>query len=79
MALATKGLEGIIANETKLSNVDGKNGTLSFLGYPIDELVENTTFEEVIYLLHMGKLPNRQELDGLKNTLRMNRHLPHRV
>ena len=76
MALATKGLEGIIANESKLSNVQGLEGKLSYLGYTIDDLVENTSFEEVLYLLHRGQLPNRAELDALTSTLRANRNLP---
>ena len=76
MALAAKGLEGIIANESKLSNVQGQEGKLSYLGYTIDDLVENTSFEEVLYLLHRGQLPNREELDALTLTLRANRNLP---
>ena len=76
MALVTKGLEGIIANESKLSNVQGLEGKLSYLGYTIDDLVENTSFEEVLYLLHRGQLPNRAELDALTSTLRANRNLP---
>ncbi|MAB59215.1 MAG: citrate synthase [Verrucomicrobiales bacterium] len=76
MALAAKGLEGIIANESKLSNVQGLEGKLCYLGYTIDDLVEHTSFEEVIYLLHNGKLPNRSELDGLTAKLKSNRNLP---
>ena len=76
MALAAKGLEGIIANESKLSNVVGSEGNLSYLGYTIDELVEATTFEEVVHLLHRGKLPNNSELEGLIESLRSHRNLP---
>ena len=76
MALAAKGLEGIIANESKLSNVVGSEGNLSYLGYTIDELVEATTFEEVVHLLHRGKLPNSAELEALIETLRSHRNLP---
>ena len=76
MALAAKGLEGIIANESKLSNVQGLEGKLCYLGYTIDDLVEHTSFEEVIYLLHNGKLPNRSELDGLISKLKADRNLP---
>ena len=76
MALAAKGLEGIIANESKLSNVQGLEGKLCYLGYTIDDLVEHTSFEEVIYLLHNGKLPNRFELDGLISKLKADRNLP---
>ncbi|MDA7681987.1 citrate synthase [Verrucomicrobiales bacterium] len=76
MALVAKGLEGIIANESKLSNVQGLEGKLCYLGYTIDDLVEHTSFEEVIYLLHNGKLPNRFELDGLISKLKADRNLP---
>ena len=75
MALAAKGLEGIIANESKLSNVQGSEGKLCYLGYTIDDLVEHTSFEEVIYLLHNGKLPNQSELNNLTDSLK-NRNLP---
>jgi len=59
-----KGLEGVIANETKLSQVLGKEGVLRYLGYNINDLCEHTTFEEIVYLLHRGKLPTQSELDG---------------
>jgi citrate synthase len=76
MAVVSKGLEGIIANESKLSKVEGQEGKLSYLGYSIVDLVEHTTFEEVLHLLHRGKLPNRAELDALTATLRAHRNLP---
>lgn len=71
-----KGLEGVIANESALSKVEGGEGRLSYLGYNIDDLVENCTFEEVTYLLHNGKLPNQEELNALESSLRNNRELP---
>ena len=74
-----KGLEGVIANESALSKVEGQAGKLSYLGYDIDDLVENCTFEEVTYLLHNGKLPNADELAGLESTLRNSRELPEQV
>ncbi|MEM9480765.1 MAG: citrate synthase [Verrucomicrobiota bacterium] len=76
MAVTAKGLEGVIANESALSLVNGQDGELRYLGYHIDDLVEHTTFEEVIYLLHRGKLPNQSELDELTKTLRSKRSLP---
>jgi citrate synthase len=79
MAEVSKGLEGVVANESALSNVEGQAGKLSYLGYTIDELVEHTTFEEVMYLLHRGKLPNRAELDGFTEALRAQRELPQGV
>ncbi|MCB1231008.1 MAG: citrate synthase [Verrucomicrobiae bacterium] len=74
-----KGLEGVIANESKLSDVQGQAGVLRYLGYNIDDLVENTTFEECVYLLHRQKLPTQAELDDLTATLRANRSLPQGV
>lgn len=79
MAEVSKGLEGVVANESGLSNVQGADGKLSYLGYTIDELVEHTTFEEVMYLLHRGKLPNRTELDEFVKVLRAQRELPQGV
>jgi len=74
-----KGLEGVIANESKLSDVQGNEGVLRYLGYNIDDLVEHTTFEEVLHLLHRGKLPTQQELNALTTELRNQRELPQRV
>ncbi|MCB1086737.1 MAG: citrate synthase [Verrucomicrobiae bacterium] len=74
-----KGLEGVIANESKLSDVQGQAGVLRYLGYNIDDLAQQTTFEEVVHLLHIGKLPNRAELEKLTTTLRSHRSLPQGV
>ena len=74
-----KGLEGVIANESALSKVEGLDGRLSYLGYSIDELVANCSFEEVTYLLHFGKLPNASELEGFETALRGNREIPQGV
>ncbi|MEZ5327575.1 MAG: citrate/2-methylcitrate synthase [Verrucomicrobiales bacterium] len=79
MATVAKGLEGIVANESRLSKVDGQNGKLMYLGYNIDDLVENCTFEEVVHLLHRGKLPSQAELDDLTAQLRSRRKLPEGV
>jgi citrate synthase len=74
-----KGLEGVIANESALSNVEGKEGRLSYLGYHIDDLVENCCYEEIIYLLHRGKLPKQDELDAFQKGIRSDRSLPEGV
>jgi citrate synthase len=71
-----KGLEGVIANESALSNVEGAEGRLSYLGYSIEDLVENCTYEEVVYLLHRGRLPNPAELADGEARLRAERGLP---
>lgn len=74
-----KGLEGVIANESALSKVEGKEGKLSYLGYTIDDLVEHCNFEEVTYLLHRGKLPNAQELAEFETKLRNDREIPQQL
>jgi citrate synthase len=74
-----KGLAGVIANESCLSDVQGQEGILRYLGYNIDDLVENCTFEEVMYLLHRRKLPTQAELDIFTKKLRSERHLPQGV
>lgn len=74
-----KGLEGVIANESALSNVEGLEGKLSYLGYDIDDLVTSCTFEEVTYLLQNGRFPNQSELDAFCQSLRSRRILPQGV
>ncbi len=71
-----RGLEGVIANESALSNVVGDIGELSYLGYHIDELVNNCCYEEVVYLLQKGRLPNREELTDFEARIRSDRRLP---
>jgi len=79
MATVSQGLEGIIANSSALSHVEGAEGRLSYLGYSISDLVENCCFEEVVYLLHRGELPTQAELDGLNEQIRAQRSLPQGV
>jgi 2-methylcitrate synthase len=76
MPVIAKGLEGIIANSTSLSDVLGKEGVLIYAGYDINELAGKATYEEIVYLLWHGALPNRAELDELKGKLRAERELP---
>ena len=65
---ATKGLEGVIAAESKISSIiDDK---LTYVGYDIDDLAENASFEEVVYLLWHRRLPNKVELEDLRLQLR---------
>ncbi|MDB6121935.1 MAG: 2-methylcitrate synthase/citrate synthase [Pedosphaera sp.] len=75
-ATPTKGLEGIVAASTRLSDVQGDVGKLIYCGYDINELAGKVTFEEVIYLLHHGHLPNKKELHEIKERLASSRELP---
>ena len=79
MPVISKGLEGIVANSTALSSVNGAEGQLIYAGYDINELAGHVSFEEIIHLLWVGHLPNRQELDSLTAKLRANRELPPQV
>jgi citrate synthase len=74
-----KGLEGVVAATTKLSSVRGLDGELIYRGYNINELAGNATYEEVVHLLHRGKLPNEAELASLKAELAAARDLPNGV
>ena len=73
---ASKGLEGVVAATTKLSDVRGLDGELIYCGYNINELAGKATYEEVVHLLHRGKLPNSTELAALKVELAAARKLP---
>jgi citrate synthase len=70
-----KGLEGVIAAETEIGRVDGEKGELYYRGYPISELAEHSTYEEVTYLLLYEKLPTQNELDDFIKRMRAHRPL----
>jgi citrate synthase len=67
---AGKGLEGVVAAQTRISNVDGRQGRLWYAGYDIADLAAHATFEETIYLLHHLELPTAAQLSGTAATLR---------
>ena len=79
MATYSKGLEGVIANETRLGDVRGQEGVLIYCGYDINELAGKATFEEIIYLLWNNRLPTASELAELKQELAAERPLPEQV
>src|SRR5258706_3381135 len=76
---ATKGLDGVVAASTRLSDVKGDVGELIYCGYNIDELAGKVSYEEVVHLLHHNHLPNRRELNDLKARLAAARELPEGV
>jgi len=74
--LSGAGLRGQSAGDTALCTV-GKSGTgLTYRGYDISDLADNTTFEEVAYLILKGELPTAAELAAYKTRLRAMRELP---
>lgn len=79
MAVVAKGLEGIVAAETRIGDVRGQEGVLLYCGYDINELAGKITFEECVHLLYHNHLPTRPELDKLTTALRAERELPQGV
>lgn len=64
---------GYVNTGSTLSNItyiDGANGILRYRGYPIEELAEKATFNEVSYLLINGELPNQEQLDEFNRKIR---------
>ncbi|QSG04112.1 citrate synthase [Natranaeroarchaeum sulfidigenes] len=57
-----KGLEGVLVAESGLSSIDGDVGKLVYRGYAIEDLSRQASYEEVLYLLWHGRLPDRDEL-----------------
>jgi citrate synthase len=73
----TRGLEGVVATTSSISSII--DDTLTYVGYDIDDLAVNASFEEVIYLLWHLKLPNAEQLAELKKQLSENAALPQEV
>ena len=74
--IVAKGLEGVVATSTALSDVRGLEGKLIYRGYDIDALAGHVSFEEASYLLWHGDLPNKKQLQELKQALAADRELP---
>jgi citrate synthase len=69
-----KGLEGVVAVRSAISSI--VDSTLTYRGIPFDELVEHASFEEVVYLLWSGDLPDEGQLRELSSALASHRPLP---
>ncbi len=76
MATYSKGLEGVIATETKLSFINGEKGVLEYIGIPIGELAEHSTFEETVFFLWNGRLPKKGELAEFNTAIRARAEMP---
>jgi len=73
---AVKGLEGVVAADTKMSYIDGEKGVLEYVGIPIGQLAEHSTFEETVFLLWNGRLPKKDELASFGAEIRKRYELP---
>lgn len=74
---ATKGLEGVVAAQSSVSSII--DSVLTYQGYNIDDLADNATFEEVVFLLWNGRLPKQNELDELKQQIADNSEVPQAI
>jgi citrate synthase len=79
MAVISRGLEGIIAAETRIGDVRGDIGQLIYCGYDINDLAGKVSYEEVVHLLWHNRLPTTSELEKLTTALRAERELPQGV
>ena len=70
-----KGLKNVYIDKTKSSFIDGKEGKLIYRGYNIHDLASKATFEEIVYLLINGVLPNQTELNQIDSQLKSNRKI----
>ena len=76
---ASAGLRGVVAAQSSIGDVNGEKGVLIYQGYDIHDLAENSTFEEVIYLLWNGKLPQARELADFIRELQANYAVPDEI
>jgi citrate synthase len=74
--VAKAGLEGIVAAQSSISDVNGIEGRLIYAGYDIHDLARHATFEEVIYLLWNLRLPTHSELSEFKQQISRESQLP---
>ena len=74
-----RGLREVYIDRTTSSYIDGKAGRLYYRGYSIDDLAENCSFEEIIYLVMIGELPTSDQLSGFVTALKANMELPEAI
>jgi len=71
-----RGLEGMVAGDTRIGLIDGTHGRLWYRGHAIEELAAQASFEEVGFLVLRGNLPNRDELESWRRELCAWREVP---
>lgn len=76
MSDSGKGLANVTVADTSSSYVDGEKGILIYRGYDIRDLGAKASFEEVVYLLWYGELPNAEQLAAFNVKMKANRALP---
>ena len=71
-----RGLDGVVAVQTRISEVDGQKGVLIIGGYALEELAGRVTFEEAAHLLWTGHLPTSAEAEALAGDMTALRPVP---
>ncbi|MEU4090288.1 bifunctional 2-methylcitrate synthase/citrate synthase [Streptomyces aureus] len=61
-----RGLAGIVVDTTEISTVIQETNSLTYRGYPVQDLAARRSFEEVAYLLWHGELPSAAQLVGFQ-------------
>jgi citrate synthase len=72
----SKGLAGVIADTTAISEIDGEKGELRYRGYPIEDIVKNASFAQCVGLVVDGEIPAPGALAAIVRALADNRALP---
>ena len=73
------GLDGVPATQSSICDIDGEQGLLTYRGYPMADLAENSSFLETAFLLIWGELPTRDELSAFEHEVQMHRRVSFRV
>lgn len=74
-----RGLSGVVADTTGISMVNPESNSLTYRGYPVEDLATRCSFEGVAYLLWHGELPTAAELTAQNAFEREHRTLPEEV
>ena len=73
------GLDGVPATQSAICDIDGEKGLLTYRGYPMQDLANNSSFLETAYLLIWGELPSRDQLSEFEHAVQMHRRVSFRV
>ncbi|MFZ9536059.1 MAG: citrate/2-methylcitrate synthase, partial [Vulcanococcus sp.] len=73
------GLEGVPATQSAVCDIDGQQGLLTYRGYRVDELAQQSTFLETAYLLIWGELPDADQLAAFEQEVQMHRRVSFRI
>ena len=74
-----RGLDGVNIDTSSISFIDGAKGELIYRGYDIRQLADKASFEEVVYLLWNGELPDATQLDDFNASLAASFAVPEAV